>query len=68
MQEKYLKMKNGVQESLLATRESRAKHGITDDKDLAKSSAKAMYKGQQIIAQITAENKKLANTIFKEGE
>jgi hypothetical protein len=61
-------LKNSVQESLLATRESRAKHGISDDKDLAKSSAKAMYKGQQIIAQITAENKKLASTIFKESE
>jgi hypothetical protein len=68
MQEKYLRMKTSVQESLLATRESKAKHGVMEDRDLAKKAAKAMHSGQQLMAQISKNNKVLAETIFSNSD
>jgi len=67
IEEKYTKMKARLQEELLATRESKARHGVGDEKDLAKSSAKTIYQGQQIIAKISQANKSLAERLLSDG-
>ena len=54
MEDRYMKLKARLQEELLATREARAKHGIMEDRDLAKSSAKTVLRGQKVMDDIIA--------------
>jgi hypothetical protein len=66
MEKEYVKLKTTTLNALLATRESKAKHGIMDDRDLAKSGAKTIYKAQQLIKQLESSSKKIGDRAFAE--
>lgn len=53
MEDKYNKLKERTLNALLATRESRAKHGIMDERDVAKKGAKTISKAREIIMNMT---------------
>ena len=64
MEEKYNKMKERTLEALLATRESRAKHGIMNDKDLAKKGPAAIVRAQHLMKQLEGATRTLTKEVF----
>jgi hypothetical protein len=48
IEEKYQRQKSKIQEELLATKESRAKYDVIDEKDVSVRGAKLRYRAQQL--------------------
>jgi hypothetical protein len=59
IEEKYQKMKSKIQEELLATKESRAKYDVVDEKDASVNAAKLRYRAQELKKKAVDKSDKL---------
>jgi hypothetical protein len=67
MEKEYIRVKKQTFDGILATREAKAKHGIMDERDLAKSSAKTMFQAQQIMKKLEVSTKQMGNALIKDS-
>ena len=68
VEEKFDRIRQRNMESLLATRESRAKYDIIEEDDPALAGAKIRFKAQQIIARKAAEGNAIAAKLLAKAD